>query len=50
MTTEVPHILPWVIQAALLTGGVEIAALRALLNRSAAANIAALVTIPFSPC
>jgi hypothetical protein len=50
MMTEVPHILPCAILAAPLTGGLEIAVLRALRNRSEATNIAALVTIPSSPC
>jgi signal transduction histidine kinase len=44
--TDVVHILPWALLAALLTGAVEIAALVLLRRRSAAANIAALVTIP----
>ena len=40
------HILPWALLAAVLTGAVEVAVLQLLRNRSAAANIAALVTIP----
>jgi signal transduction histidine kinase len=46
MMTDVVHILPWALLAAVLTGVVEIAVLHLLRNRSAAANIAALVTIP----
>ena len=44
--TDVVHILPWALLAALLTGLVEFAVLQALRDRSATANIAALVTIP----
>jgi signal transduction histidine kinase len=44
--TDVVHILPWAVLAALLTGAVELAVLNLLRNRSAAANIAALVSIP----
>jgi signal transduction histidine kinase len=44
--TDVVHILPWALLAALLTGGVEVAVLMLLRRRSAAANIAALVIIP----
>ncbi len=46
MMTEVLHILPWAILAALLTGILEIAVLHLLRNRSTATNITALVTIP----
>ncbi len=46
MMTEVLHILPWAILAAALTAGLEIGVLHLLRNRSAATNIAALVTIP----
>jgi len=42
----VVHVLPWALLAALLTGLVEFAVLQALRDRSATANIAALVTIP----
>src|SRR4029079_17942046 len=38
--------LPWALLAALLTGAVEVGVLHLLRNRSAAANIAALVTVP----
>ena len=44
--TDLVHVLPWALLAALLTGLVEFAVLLALRNRSATANIAALVTIP----
>ncbi len=44
--TDVVHVLPWALLAALLTGLIEFAVLQALRNRSATANIAALVTIP----
>ena len=44
--TDVVHILPWALLAALLTGLIEFGVLQALRNRSATANIAALVTIP----
>ena len=46
MMTEVLHILPWALLAAALTAGLEIGVLHLLRNRSAATNIAALVTIP----
>jgi len=44
--TDVVHVLPWALLAALLTGLVEFAVLQSLRNRSATANIAALVIIP----
>ncbi len=44
--TDVLHILPWALLAALLTGAVEVGLLYVLRHRSAAANIAALVTVP----
>ena len=44
--TDLVHVLPWALLAALLTGLIEFAVLLALRNRSATANIAALVTIP----
>jgi signal transduction histidine kinase len=44
--TDLVHILPWALFAALLTGVVEFLALQSLRNRSATANIAALVIIP----
>jgi len=44
--TDVVHVLPWALLAALLTGLIEFAVLQALRDRSATANIAALVTIP----
>ena len=44
--TDVVHVLPWALLAALLTGLIEFAVLLSLRNRSATANIAALVTIP----
>lgn len=46
MITDVVHILPWALLAAVVTGVAEIAVLQLLRHRSAAANIAALVTIP----
>jgi len=44
--TDLLHILPWALLAALLTGVVEVTVLQLLRNRSAAANIAALVIVP----
>ena len=44
--TDLVHVLPWALLAALLTGLVELAVLQSLRNRSATANIAALVIIP----
>ena len=44
--TDLVHVLPWALLAALLTGLVEFAVLQSLRNRSATANIAALVIIP----
>jgi len=44
--TDLVHVLPWALLAALLTGFVEFAVLQSLRNRSATANIAALVIIP----
>jgi signal transduction histidine kinase len=44
--TDLMHVLPWAILAALVTGVTELVTLRALRNRSATANIAALVIIP----
>ncbi len=46
MMTDLVHILPWALLAALITGVVELSVLYLLRRRSAAANIAALVTIP----
>ncbi len=46
MLTDLLHILPWALLAALATGLVEIGVLHLLRHRSAAANIAALVGIP----
>ena len=43
---DVVHMLPWALLAAVLTGAVEVGVLHLLRNRSAAANIAALVIIP----
>ena len=43
---DIVHILPWALLAAVLTGALELAVLQILRNRSVAANIAALVTIP----
>jgi signal transduction histidine kinase len=44
--TDFMHMLPWALLAALLTCAVEVGVLHLLRNRSAAANIAALVTVP----
>lgn len=44
--TDVVHVLPWALLAAVLTGAVELGVLLLLRQRSAAANIAALVTVP----
>ncbi len=40
------HILPWAVLACVITAGVELVVLRAVANRSATVNIAALVTVP----
>src|SRR6478735_1161758 len=44
--TDFMHMLPWALLAAVLTGSIEVGVLHLLRNRSAAANIAALVTVP----
>ncbi|HEY7813205.1 MAG TPA: sensor histidine kinase, partial [Nakamurella sp.] len=46
MLSDLLHILPWALLAALATGVVEVGVLHLLRNRSATANIAALVCIP----
>lgn len=46
MLTDLLHILPWALLAALATGAVEVGVLYLLRHRSATANIAALVSIP----
>ena len=46
MLTDLLHILPWALLAAVATAAVELGVLYLLRRRSATANIAALVSIP----